>query len=81
MVQWTPVLRKLTSVLPSNGVSADCSSLVPKPGVPICSTGGPSVSSQVTLRRSSERVHDTCKSPRAEENAPEVKPEPVKDQN
>ena len=50
--------------------SADCSSLVPKPAAPTFSTAGPSVSSQVMLRRSSDTVQDTCSRPRAEENAP-----------
>src|ERR1700754_3377960 len=65
-----PVLRKAISVLPSNGVSAELSNLVPKPAFPIGPTGGPSVSSHVTVRRSSDTDHDTCNSPRGEENAP-----------
>src|SRR6059058_2341740 len=70
MVQWTPVFKKEISVLPSKGRSADFNSLVPKPGAPTSSTAGPSVSSQVMLRRSSEAHHDTCNNPREEENAP-----------
>src|SRR4051812_16465529 len=70
IVQWTPVFRKLISVLPSNARSADCNSLVPKPSAPTFSIEGPSVSSQVRLRRSSDTDHDTCNSPRGEENAP-----------
>src|SRR3954467_12363233 len=56
--------------LASKARSADFNSLVPKPAGPTVSTGGPSVSSQVTLRRSSDTDHDTCNNPRAEENAP-----------
>ena len=58
------------SVLPSKGRNAEFSNLVPKPGCPIGPTAGPSVSSQAMLRRSSDTDHDTCNSPRAEENAP-----------
>src|SRR5579872_4186702 len=49
MVQWTPVFKKLISVLPSNGLSADSSNLEPKPASPILPIAGPSVSSQLTL--------------------------------
>ena len=54
----------------SKGPSAEFSSLVPKPASPIAPTAGPSVSSQVILSRSSDTDHDTCSSPRGEENAP-----------
>src|SRR5207302_8304984 len=70
IVQCAPLFRKRISVLPSNARSADVNSLVPKPAGPTFSTAGPSVSSQVTLRRFSDTDHDTCNSPRAEENAP-----------
>src|ERR1700733_6684784 len=70
MVQWIPVFRNAISVLPSNGLSAELSNLVPKPAFPIAPTGGPSVSSHATLRRSSVTDHDTCNSPRGDENAP-----------
>ena len=56
--------------MPSKADSADFNSLVPKPGSETLSTLGPSVSSQVTVRRSSLTVHDTCNNPRGAENAP-----------
>src|ERR1700694_2478818 len=64
------VFKKAISVLPSNGLRADFNSLVPKPASPMVPTEGPSVSSQVMLRRSSATDHDTCNSPFAAENAP-----------
>src|ERR1700730_15516165 len=65
-----PVLRKTISVLPSNGLSAEVSNLVPNPACPTGPTGGPPVSSHAVVRPSSDTDHDTCNSPRAEENAP-----------
>src|ERR1700730_5085812 len=70
IVQCSPVFKKTISVLPSKDLSADLSSLVPKPASPIVPIGGPSVSSQVMLSRSSDTDQDTCNSPRGEENAP-----------
>ena len=70
IVQCTPVFKNAISVLPSKGRSADFNSLVPKPASPIAPIGGPSVSSQVMLSRSSDADHDTCSSPWVAENAP-----------
>ena len=40
IVQWIPVFRNAISVLPSNGLSAEFKSLVPKPAAPTGSDRG-----------------------------------------
>src|ERR1700754_3605587 len=70
MMQCRPVSRYEISVLPSKADNADFSNLVPKPGADTLPMLGPSVSSQVTVRRSPLTVHETCNNPRGAENAP-----------
>src|SRR4030088_1942719 len=70
IVQCAPERKNAISVLPSNGLSAEFNSLVPKPASPTVSIGGPSVSSQTIVTRSSLTAQDTCSIPLAEENAP-----------
>src|SRR3982074_3692547 len=63
IVQCTPVRKNAISVLPSNGLSAEFSNLVPKPAAPTVPIGGPSCSSQTTVRRSPATDQDTCNRP------------------
>src|SRR3954468_3539642 len=70
IVQCSPVCKYAISVVPSKDLSAEFSSLVPKPAAPTVVIGGPSVSSQTMDNRSPATDHATCSSPLVAENAP-----------